>query len=758
MWAADAAAIAAYAALTVAMTWPLVGHLGAVVPKDLGDPLFSTWAMWWNARVLPFSDAWWQGPIYFPTTDTLALADHRVGLGLISTPLIWAGASPLAAYGIAFLASFVLSAAAAYALCHALTASRPAAFVGGLIFGFHPYRAAHLEHVELLSAYWLPLTLLCLHRWLGTGSRRALAAMSATLVLQALTSGYYYIYSSVLVAGWVAWFAVRQMSWRRLAELAAALAAPLLVLAPVLWRYRQAHQALGLSRTITEIEQLSADVAGLVTPPVALAFWNTSRPASHAEAALFPGLTAVAVIVLGLLMVQPTPGGQADTWRRVRRVCAGLAMVLAAVGVLATFIGPFAIGSGPLRVSVGDLYKPLSLAAVFALIALAGSPRLRDAARQRSPFAFYVLATLAMWLLALGPTARLFGERVLYKAPYAWLMLLPGFGEALRAPARFAMLAALTLAVAAALALARLTSSFGPSTRLLAWLAVVAGVTADGWIDRLPLPSPPPQIAAMNALPAAAVVLELPLGTFEDIAAMYRSMSHGHRLANGYSGYEPAHYTVLRAAIAEGRAGVVTALAATAGLAVVTAATPEGAALADTIAGQVPEAARSQVGDGGVLLIPARAAPDPLPVAGPALPIGRVTASIGGLDLGRLGDRDTTTAWTTPGSQTGGEQLVVELEAMHEVAGVRLGLGKFAIGYPRVLAVDLSTDGSTWSRAWHGDTAAPTMQAALADPAAVPVTVAFAPAAARFVRLTQEGAAPHPWAVAELAVLGPPGR
>jgi hypothetical protein len=239
---------------------------------------------------------------------------------------------------------------------------------------------------------------------------------------------------------------------------------------------------------------------------------------------------------------------------------------------------------------------------------------------------------------------------------------------------------------------------------------------------------------------------------------MYRSMSHGHRLANGYSGYEPAHYTVLRAAIAEGRVGVVAGLAATTGLAVVTAATPEGAALADAIAGHVPEAARSQVGDAGVLLIPARAAPDGLPAAGPAQPIGRITASVGAPDLGRLGDRDTTTAWSTPGPQAGGERLVVELDAMREVAGVRLCLGKFAIAYPRVLAVELSTDGSTWRPAWRGDTAAVAMQAALADPAAVPMAVDFAPAAARFVRLTQEGTAPHPWAVAELAVLGPPAR
>jgi ABC-type Fe3+-siderophore transport system permease subunit len=177
------------------------------------------------------------GPDLRAAPDTLALADHRVGLSLLTTPLIWAGASPFAAYGVAFLASFVASAGAAYALCVSVGASRPAAFVGGLVFGFHPFRAAHLEHVELLSAYWLPLSLVGLHRWNRNHSRLALAGVTVTLVLQALTSGYYYFFSGVLVAGWVGWFAVRGTSWRHLAELATSLIAPLVVLAPMLWWY-----------------------------------------------------------------------------------------------------------------------------------------------------------------------------------------------------------------------------------------------------------------------------------------------------------------------------------------------------------------------------------------------------------------------------------------------------------------------------------------------------------------------------------------
>ncbi len=145
-----------YAVLTVAVTWPIAIHPASLVPHDLGDPLLSTWVLWWNAQVLPFSETWWNGPFFFPASSTLTFSDHRVGLGIISTPAILLGASPLAAHNAVFLLTFFLSAAAAYALGFSLTRSREAAFIAGLVFGFNPYRADHLSHLELLASYWLP--------------------------------------------------------------------------------------------------------------------------------------------------------------------------------------------------------------------------------------------------------------------------------------------------------------------------------------------------------------------------------------------------------------------------------------------------------------------------------------------------------------------------------------------------------------------------------------------------------------------------
>jgi hypothetical protein len=748
-------AVAAYAVLAAAMTWPLVLHVGQVVPRDLGDPLFSVWALWWNASVWPFSAAWWHGPIFTPQPDTLALADHRVGLGLIATPLIWAGTSPLGAYGVVFLASFVASAAAAYALCVSLGTGRLAAFAGGLVFGFHPFRAAHLEHVELLSAYWLPLTLLCLHRWRISGRRAALAGVAATLVLQALTAGYYFFFAAVLLAAWAVWFAARGVSWRQRAELAAAVVLPLVVLAPMLWHYRTVHAALGLSRTITEIEVLSADLAGLMTPPDMLAFWNTPHPAAHPEGALFPGVTAVAVVVLALWRRRPEPGaGESAAWRsRLRWLLAGVGFIVAAVAAVAAVAGPFALGVGPVRLSVSALYKPLSLIAVCATLGLALSPRLADAWRRQSLLTFYSLATVAMLVLALGPTARLFGERVIYKAPYAWLMALPGFANAFRAPARFAMLAALTLAVAAALALGRLTAGLSPRARVGVAGLVAAGALADGWIDPLPLPVPPPAVAAIATLPQDAVVLELPLGTFEDLAAMYRAMAHGRALANGYSGYEPAHYTVLRTALDDGQMAVLGVLVPDRDLAVVVPPTPAGAAMRDAVLRQVPGSQASRLDGVDLIAVPRHPVP-PAPSIGPPLRIAAVTAS-DGVDAGAATDKDPSTAWRTPGPQAGGEYVRVDLGESRLIGGVELRIGRFVFAYPRRLRIEVSADGRAWTDAWRGEVATAALRGALAAPAAVPLRLAVGPVSARYLRLTQEGSSAHPWAIAELAVLGP---
>ena len=208
-------ALLAYAAMAVAITYPLIWQLTRVIPHDLADPLLTASILWWNAHVLPLSSRWWDGFAFYPATGTIAFSDHRLGASLLASPLQWAGASEITAYNLTLLAMFPLCALSAYWLAYTLTQRRDAAFLSGLVYGFSPFRIAHLEHLELLAAFGIPAALAALHRYLDTRRRVWLVVYAAALAVQALSASYYAMFFSVVLALWMLWFL--RWSDRRLA-------------------------------------------------------------------------------------------------------------------------------------------------------------------------------------------------------------------------------------------------------------------------------------------------------------------------------------------------------------------------------------------------------------------------------------------------------------------------------------------------------------------------------------------------------------
>ena len=87
------------------------------------------------------------------------------------------------------------------------------------------------------------------------------------------------------------------------------------------------------------------------------------------------------------------------------------------------------------------------------------------------------------------------------------------------------------------------------------------------------------------------------------------------------------------------------------------------------------------------------------------------------------------------------------------LTGVRLSLGRRVASFPRGLAIDVSEDGVNWARAAEADGSAAAIEAALAEPRRVDVTIRFEPRHARLVRITQTGWAEDPWAVVEVRLL-----
>ena len=251
-------------------------------------------------------------------------------------------------------------------------------------------------------------------------------------------------------------------------------------IAPVLLKYRAVHAYWGLRRSYGEIVGYSADVLSFFTAGELSGLWRF-RPVVGPEQELYPGIVALLLVIAWVALAIR----QAPARGRQRRLFWALIAIGAAFGLVAAVtlaIGPWSIGLGPLAITGGRFRKPLSLAIVSLTGAMLFSRAMAQAFRSRSVLAFYVLATVVCWLMCLGPFGRFGGTLFLERPPYFWLIDLPGF-NALRVPTRFAMVGALTLAIAAAVGFARFIT---PRARLLA-AAILAALIADAWPRPIPV-------------------------------------------------------------------------------------------------------------------------------------------------------------------------------------------------------------------------------------------------------------------------------
>ena len=489
----------------------------------------------------------------------------------------------------------------------------------------------------------------------------------------------------------------------------------------------------------------SADIASLISAPPETILWGrllTSRQGYG----LFPGVTVVVILVATVALAvthRPPRDTPRFTWDRI--ALGMIALLTGAIALIAAMTGPWSIGA----VSVDRPYKPLTWAIVAAVLFVLRGPWWRRVWRARTPVAFYALSAVVCYVLAFGPEPQLFGARVFYKAPYAWLMELPGF-DAIRAPNRFAMLSALSISILVALLVARWIHARAGVPRL-AIIAIAAGLVIDGWFRVTPLPVPPP--GPGHFWPDVSAIVELPMKTETAAPALFRSISSGLPLVNGVSGYVPPHFPALETALREGDVNAIRQLSLRPIGVAIDRTDPNHAAMEQAIAGLDGAAPVSSLATWATFVVPA--ATQTSDNAGSPLAIARVSANRHEDQIARATDGRIDTLWASD-EQDGGEELTIELDAIHAVAAVELSLGSCTSGFPRDLAVDVSRDGTTWTEAWRGRTATLTLRAALDHPADVPMRVHITPTDARVLRLRQLGRdAQVPWCVAELTVRAP---
>ena len=496
-----------YTVIACVLLIPLPSHLSdGLLAAESGDPLLQSWVIQWNIHKLSTSlTNYFDANIFYPYPNTFAYHDHLFALGLLGFPAYLISKNPLLTYNILLILSFVLSAYGMFLLCKQITQNLHAAFLGGLIFGFLPFRFAHLDHLNLLSIYWLPLCFLFLTRYLAprSGYTRniflTLPFFWLCYFLQALTSFNYLFLSAIalsvygIVLALHRWYTTGELPWSKhiKRDLLVFFAGACLVglsLLPLALPYLQANKSLGFERTVQETQDLSARVQDYAVAPEnnflygkVTRQWQSPTSPYPREQILFPGV---------------------------------LTTLLASIALLSTWA------------------------------------RRRNSACDSTRIAFGSLLLVAL-ILSFGPITKIFGKT--FSLPYSWLYhMLPGF-KSMRVPARFGLLVAFSLSVLASIGLMELYRHFGHGKRVQK-IAQFLMTALLGSIILFESYSPFSTLSFYHGTPETLPdvyqwlqtqteplhIVELPVQSPKDnFEAMYYSTFHWKAMLNGRSAFIP---------------------------------------------------------------------------------------------------------------------------------------------------------------------------------------------------------------------------
>jgi hypothetical protein len=478
----------AYLGLAIFATYPAALHLTTQIAGDPGgDTLEFVWSTWWWSHALLDLH---QNPIQisllnFPAGSAfplLPLMSQSFVLPLLLTRLV----SPVFAYNIMFLGSYVLCGLAGYALCAEMSGDRLAGFVGGLIWAFFPSRGIHATagHLFQLVIFSFPLMALYWWRLVKTPTRRTALLTGLVTALACTVHPIYEIYYIapviILLVGSALWTR-RRAFWTKeyLGPLALAVGVTTLLVAPLLLPtlLQMQHTNLGYLTENGEV-LFSMDALAFFLPPpnnpILLWFGHTPLASLARQAVTHDNET------IGYL-----------GW---------LPLLLAAVGA---------------RARLAQSRKWLLLAAVGGL-------------------------------LAMGPVLKVAGQPVQLTVdgkpypvllPYAFLERLP-FVQWSRTPGRLEVLVILALSILVSFGLNRLRQARGFRRIPGLWLSAVTLVIMAEYLIRFPFPTTPAPHPApldiLRAAPAGEGVLQLPVPDGDaNRRALYWQTIHQHPLVWG---------------------------------------------------------------------------------------------------------------------------------------------------------------------------------------------------------------------------------
>ena len=409
--------IAAYFGLSAVPYWGFWAAGGTRIAGKGGDPALDAWFVDWVGYALvhghnPLVTDWGNYPF-----GVNGIANTSMPLlGVLGTPVTVAFGA-FVTTTLLFTLGFPLSALAGYALVRRWVRWRPAAFGGGLLYGFSPYMAGQgLGHLHMVFVPLPPLVFLVLAQVASPGARGALRRGTA---LATLCVAQFFISSEVLastavmgaiglaIAAAVNPAAARDR-WRFVARaIGVAAVVMVLLLAYPIWL-----MVAGPARISGPAQRMSLYRGNLLAPviPDSAMHFRAAGPAQMADA--FSGNPSENGLYLGLALLAVLIAGAVTLWHRPVVKVAALTTVAAFVLSLGSrlAVGRFVLRAVPLPEAVlahipvldntiaarYSLYVMLGAALIFAVTVEAVRERVRAAGSAAAGAACGALACLAL--------------------------------------------------------------------------------------------------------------------------------------------------------------------------------------------------------------------------------------------------------------------------------------------------------------------------------------------------------------------------
>ena len=396
-----------FAVMSVLATWPVAtdpAHLSVVAPTE-NDYRLNNYFIFWGAHALLTDPLGVHHTnMFHPERYTFVYADILLAHSLLMLPVIVAFYNPVLTFNLLLMLGITIGGVGFFLLAREVTGHPAAAFLGAVLWAFNPVHFTRYQQIQLVGDFWLPWVAWALWVWLhpandaaGVRDARWPVVAAGFFCLSALSGSHIAVFSALLVAMMLAFFATDRALWKRRRFVVGVVVFCLIsvsALAPIFWPYLLVEGQMAAKRAETlDLANASLRPLELLSARSQFYLWvdralgwpsilNTTDRELRAYA--FPGVVTLVLAALGVLW----PLGDRYRGRRFWIIALAAFLFLA----MGSYGGYLLVGKLPLFRLI-RVPTRFMIPAVFALAMLAAygaaalAVRVRDPRRRAAAFA-----------------------------------------------------------------------------------------------------------------------------------------------------------------------------------------------------------------------------------------------------------------------------------------------------------------------------------------------------------------------------------